>query len=363
MEYITLVGESYEKALEEARRKYGDEVRVHSRKEYTVGGGVFRRRQKRCELTLYLAPRKAGKVEQAVTKEDLAEFEKEAQTPDPSTLSEEERMDTRRPAKELQDRSEAERILDLNSISPPLRDHVLEDFQAGDDLALSLGDRIISSVRIDHESQAHPRKYQILVGPTGSGKTTSLAKIASLYQSVGRKVAIITLDSYRVGAYEQVKAFADAFDMPVELVSDEDAVLLAKDRFSDYDLVMVDTMGLSPADVPLNLKLRGLVGLFAQHETNCLLTCPATMKTVDLMKVWRNYSQFTRITSLVATKLDESESIGSFLSFAYEVDLPISFCTNGQAVPADLRKASTLVLMEYLTGFGVNIRPIIAQLS
>ena len=63
MEYITLVGESYEKALEEARRKYGDEVRVHSRKEYTVGGGVFRRRQKRCELTLYLAPRKAGKVE------------------------------------------------------------------------------------------------------------------------------------------------------------------------------------------------------------------------------------------------------------------------------------------------------------
>ena len=187
MEYITLVGESYEKALEEARRKYGDEVRVHSRKEYTVGGGVFRRRQKRCELTLYLAPRKAGKVEQAVTKEDLAEFEKEAQTPDPSTLSEEERMDTRRPAKELQARSEAERILDLNSISPPLRDHVLEDFQAGDDLALSLGDRIISSVRIDHESQAHPRKYQILVGPTGSGKTTSLAKIASLYQSVGRK--------------------------------------------------------------------------------------------------------------------------------------------------------------------------------
>ena len=304
MEYITLVGESYEKALEEARRKYGDEVRVHSRKEYTVGGGVFRRRQKRCELTLYLAPRKAGKVEPAVTKEDLAEFEKEAQTPDPSTLSEEERMDTRRPAKELQDRSEAERILDLNSISPPLRDHVLEDFQAGDDLALSLGDRIISSVRIDHESQAHPRKYQILVGPTGSGKTTSLAKIASLYQSVGRKVAIITLDSYRVGAYEQVKAFADAFDMPVTLVSHEDAVLLAKDRFSDYDLVMVDTMGLSPADVPLNLKLRGLVGLFAQHETNCLLTCPATMKTVDLMKVWRNYSQFTRITSLVATKLD-----------------------------------------------------------
>ena len=106
-----------------------------------------------------------------------------------------------------------------------------------------------------------------------------------------------------------------------------------------------------------------LFALFEAADTSYLLTCPATMKTEDMLKQWRHYDQFVKVNSLIVTKLDESQSIGSFLTFAYEAGLPISFCTNGQGVPEDLKKASTLVLMEYLDGFDLHIRPIIGQLT
>ena len=270
MQYITIVSDTYEKALDEAKRKYGDALRVHSRREYTVGGGLFTRKRHKCELTCYLVEPRAGerkaKKEETVTRQDLAEFEKEAQTPDPSRLSEAERLDTAQPARQLEGERRVHDILDLNGIRLKLRDHILDGFEPSDDLDLALSDRIISSVEIDHENQAHPRRYQVFLGPTGSGKTTTLAKIASLYKTVGKDVGIICLDSYRVGAFEQVKAFADAFSIPAVLVKDEDAVLLAKDGMRDKDLVLVDTMGLSPNDIPLNLKLRGLLALFEAAE-------------------------------------------------------------------------------------------------
>lgn len=363
MEYITIVSDTYEKALEEAGRKYGNRVRVHSRREYTVGGGLFRKKRRRCELTCYLVSEKEAD-RQTVSKQDLREFEREARTPDPSSLTDEEKLDTLQPAKEVGQEGEAERILDLNSISLRLREHILDGFEAGEDLQLSLSDRIISSVRIDHEHQAHPSRYQIFIGPTGSGKTTTLAKIASLYKTVGRDVGIISLDSYRVGAFEQISAFADAFGMPSILVSDEDQVITAREKMADKDLVLVDTMGLSPDDVALNLKLKGLLSLFEENSTSYLLTCPASIRTEDMLRQYRHYmGQIRRIDSLIVTKLDESESIGSFLTFAYEVDRPVSFCTNGQGVPDDLKKASTLVIMEYLKGFNRDFKAIIGQLT
>ncbi len=361
MEYITIVSDSYEKALEEARRKYGSALRVHSRREYTVGGGLFAKKRKKCELTCYLSSTKTS--EETVTRQDLAEFEKEARTPDPETLSAKDKLDTMRPAKELEDSRRIEEILDMNEIRGRLREHVLENFDGGDDLMLSLGDKIISSVGIDHENQAHPKKYQIFLGSTGSGKTTTLAKIACLYQVAGHDVAILSLDSYRIGAFEQIKAFADAFNIPSALVRDEGDVIPSLDLFRNKDIVFVDTMGLSLNDRALNLKLRGLISLFDRKNTGSMLICPANVKAQDLMKQFRHYVQFVSIDSLIVTKLDESESVGSFLTFAYESGLPVSFCTNGQGVPDDLKKASTLVLMEYLKGFDMGLRPVIGQLT
>ncbi len=360
MEYITITSDTYENAVAEAKAKYGPRIRVHSRRDYTVGGGLFTKKRNKSEIVCYLSNEK--EETENVTLKDLKEFEKEAQTPDPSTLTAAERRETVLVKEENEDIKEAEKLLDLNEITGPLREHLLIDFSKGNDLALTLSDRIISSVNIDHASQAHPKKYMVFLGPTGSGKTTTLAKIGALYQSVGKSVAIITLDSYRVGAYEQVKAFGDAFDIPVAMVKGEDEVLLAQDRFKDHELVLVDTMGISPVDGALNLKLKGLLSLFKEKETSYVLLAAANLKENDLMKQYRRYRDYS-ISSLIVTKLDETESIGSFLSFSYQSGKPLLFCTNGQKVPTDLKKISTTVVLEYLKGFGIDVNRIAAQLS
>lgn len=361
MEYITITSDTYENAVAQAKEKYGTRVRIHSRRDYTVGGGLFMRKRPRCEIVCYLS--NAREEDDKASAKDIREFEKEAKTPDPTTLTAEERSQT---VLSSDDRAlkEATELLELNEITSPLKEKILDEFaiEGNEDLAISVADKIFSLVKIDHENQARPARYMVFLGPTGSGKTTTLAKIAKLYQDVGRKVAIITLDSYRVGAYEQTKAFGDAFDIPVELVQGEDEVLTAQDRLSDYDLVLVDTMGVSPKDGALNLKLKGMLSLFNPSDSLFVLICAANLKASDLMMQYRHYHDF-KIGSLIVTKLDETESIGSFLSFSYKCGKPMLFCTNGQKVPSDLKKVSTTVILEYLRGFGINVSQLAAQLS
>lgn len=362
MEYITITGDSYESAVDEAKKKYGERVRIHSRRDFTVGGGLFTRKRNRCEIVCYLAS--GGNTSQdAVSDRDLREFEKEARTPDPSSLTLEEKLETDLTRRTREAEKTVDALLEENDIKGPFRDKVTDDFNYdAPDIALELSDRIISAVAIDHLSQAHPKKYMVFIGPTGSGKTTTLAKIAYLYKNVGRRVAIITLDSYRVGAIEQVKAYGDAFSIPVLPVSGEDEVILAQDRLRDFDLVLVDTMGVSPEDGALNLKLKGLLSLFSEKETAFVLALAANLKSDDMMKQYRSYGAYP-VSSLICTKLDETESIGSFLTFQYRAGKPVSFVTCGQKVPQDLKKASTTVVLEYLKGFGIDVKRLAAQLS
>ncbi len=368
MEYITLVGDDYDALVGEARRKYGERLRIHSRRDFTVGGGLFAKKRKRTEIICYLtgsAPLSPS-LEKGTAQKDIDQFEKEARTPDPETLSAEEKLDTTVHEKERVREAwewEVEHLLDLNDIRGSYRSFLLKEFHPDENnVALSLSDRIISQAIIEHNLQAHPTKYMVFLGPTGSGKTTTMAKIGALYQSVGKKVAFITLDSYRVGAFEQVQAFGRAFNIPVDVVRDEDDMILTTERFSSFDLVLIDTMGISPNDKALNLKLRGLLGTLNFKQTSFILCCGANLKCEDLIKQYNELNVFP-LSAMIVTKLDETESIGSCLSFSYETKLPLFFCTNGQNVPADLKKASTTVILQYLNGFGIDMRRLAAQLS
>jgi len=367
MEYITLVGDDYDALVEDARKKYGELLRIHSRRDFTVGGGLFAKKRKKTEIICYLAKAPVGLQEspsQSTSANDMDQFEKEAQTPDPDTLTESEKLDTKVHEKSVREawEWEVEHLLDLNDIRGNYRDFLLKDFRPEGNVALSLSDRIISSAIIEHKLQAHPSKFMVLLGPTGSGKTTTMAKIGALYQSVGKRVAFITLDSYRVGAFEQVQAFGRAFNIPVVMVRDEDDMILASERFASYDLVMIDTMGISPNDKALNLKLRGLLGTLNYRQTSFVICCGANLKCEDLLKQYNELNVFP-LSALIVTKLDETESIGSCLAFSYETKLPLFFCTNGQNVPSDLKKASTTVILQYLNGFGIDMRRLAAQLS
>lgn len=374
MQYITFTADTYEEAVAKARKEYGDRIRIHSRRDYTVGGGLFAKKRNRSEITCYLTDSKPVEEvkETVVSNKELEEFEKEAKTPNPETLTKEEIFETdltkveevvEEEVNSDENYKKAVELLEENNIRGAYKDFLLSSPFITDDVYLELSDRILSSVELDHKNQAHPKKFVVFLGPTGSGKTTTLAKIAHLYKTISQKrVAILTLDSYRIGAYEQIKAYSDAFGIPVELIDGEDDVLLKIEQFNDYDLVLVDTMGISPKDGALNLKLKGMLNLLPKNETMHLFVCAANIKRDDILKQYKNYSSYG-FTSMIVTKMDETESVGSILTFSYETKLPLLFFANGQKVPEDLKKASTTVVLEYLKGFGYNVQHLAQQLT
>ena len=326
MQYYTVVAESYESALNKARELYGNDIRINSRRDYYTRGGLFTRREPRCEIVCYLAEG-TGKKKKVTDEKDMTEFEKEARTPDPSSLSRSERLDT-----EI------------------YREKEMSDAEKE------------ASSGVDYTRQVHPKRFVVFIGPTGSGKTTTLAKTAYLYAKSGKRVAVISLDTYRVGAYEQIKAFGDALSIPVAMAGAEDELVSAYESFSWKDVIFIDTMGLSPKDQELNLRLRALLGVLDKDRTDFILTVSASMKEEDAMEQFTSYSEFG-ISSLAVTKLDETETIGNVLSFSYKTSTPIMLFTDGQKVPDDIKKASSALILEYLKGFGLDMKGYRSQVS
>lgn len=354
MQYISIVADSYEEAVREAKAKYGDAIRIHSRRDYTTQGGLFTKKHKKCEITCYISSSQSFSKS---SREDMDEFEKEAKTPDPLSLSRKERLDTEVHRGTADGMTEAERILRENYISGPLKDKLVDSFSSTkDDAPRLLMERIMSLMAPDYSKLSHPSRVICYLGPTGAGKTTTLSKVAYMYKSFGKKVGIITLDSYRVGAFDQIKAFGEALDISVKTAKDEEELLSALESYTYYDLILVDTMGLSSRDIELNLRLKGLAMVLLRLNTTFSLVLSASMKEEDMIKHYERYKDDFNIDSLVITKLDESTTIGNALSFSYRYSLPILFYTDGQKVPEDLLKASTDVLVSYLTGFGLDKR-------
>ncbi len=353
MQYYTVTADSYEEAVRKATELYGSGIRIHSRRDYTTGGHLFRRRRQHCEIVCYLA--ETGKEESQKSKEkDISEFAKEAKTPDPSTLSPSERLDTEI-YRENEKLTEAAALLSLNHITGKLYEMLLKDFPSSGDVPMILSERILNSVAIDYERQVHPRHFVVFVGPTGSGKTTTLAKAAYLYSREGKSVGIITLDTYRTGAVEQMEAFGRALSIPVLSAGAEDELIRAAEHFSWKDIVLIDTMGLSPHDKELNLKLAGMLSVLDKDRTDYILTVNACMKEEDIMQQGTAYSRFSP-SSLAVTKLDETETIGNVLSFSAGSSIPILFFTDGQKVPETISKASGALVLEHMKGLGLDMQ-------
>lgn len=186
----------------------------------------------------------------------------------------------------------------------------------------------------------HPGGPRILaiVGPTGVGKTTTIAKLAGrLVHGAKRRVAFITLDTYRVGAVEQLRAYADLLNAPFEVAFTPADALRAVEKFNNVDVILLDTTGRSPLDAPRVAELTGALGHVDRLEV--LLTLSATSSIETLRTIARQFAGL-RPTGLVITKLDETHHCGPAFSVAFEQKLPIAFLCNGQDVPGDLERAS-----------------------
>jgi flagellar biosynthesis protein FlhF len=187
-----------------------------------------------------------------------------------------------------------------------------------------------------------------LVGPTGVGKTTTIAKLAANYRlREKRRVGLITVDTYRVAAVEQLRTYADIIDLPMEVVATPREMREAVARMSHLDLVLMDTAGRSPRDEVKIQELKSMLGEAEPDEVQLVLSSTAGAKSL-LATAERFVDVGT--TALVLTKLDEASSLGHLVSLVRECRLPVSYLTDGQNVPDDIEVAERRRLAYMLLG-------------
>ncbi|MBI4610323.1 MAG: hypothetical protein HY726_15090 [Candidatus Rokubacteria bacterium] len=174
------------------------------------------------------------------------------------------------------------------------------------------------------------------VGPTGAGKTTTMAKVAATAQLThGRKIGLVTMDTYRIGAIPQLKVYADLLKSPLQVVTEPDEMDRALAALDSQDLVFIDTIGRSP----LGSSVDKLVPfLDAAHADEVHLVLPATTRSVDLLGAAKGFARL-RPNRLCFTKLDETSHYGGILSVSHATALPLTWLGIGQEVPDDLEEA------------------------
>ena len=189
------------------------------------------------------------------------------------------------------------------------------------------------------------------IGPTGVGKTTTIAKIASKYKvEYNRKVAFITADTYRIAATEQLKVYANILDAPMSIVYSVEDINEAIEKYADYDLIFVDTAGFSHKNEQQRSDTKRLLeGIKAECSKEVYLVLSATTKYNDLMDIVDVYKEISTY-KLIFTKLDETSSYGNLLNIKLYADADLSYVTIGQNVPDDIEVFDTQKIVRQLLG-------------
>jgi len=201
-----------------------------------------------------------------------------------------------------------------------------------------LNGRIKERLRVTPGLLTDPnRRVLACVGPTGVGKTTTLAKIAARARlDHGRSVGVISLDTFRVGAVEQWQRYATLMGIPFQIANDRQSFLRALSEMQT-DLVLVDTAGRSVHGTAW--PLGGCLQEISDREVNVMLVLPAWLRATDVTRVLEMYDD-PLPTELVVTKLDETYQVGGILHAALPNELPFAYLCNGPRVPEDILDAS-----------------------
>lgn len=201
---------------------------------------------------------------------------------------------------------------------------------------------------LPHPGQRSPGRIQSLVGPTGVGKTTTLAKLAAHHALFNhRRVALITIDTYRIGAVEQLRTYGEIIGIPVEVVFTPEELAKVVQRHQDKDLLLMDTIGRPSHNLHQVQELKRFIDAIAPVETFLVLSC--TTKDRDLQRIIQDY-RLVQYDQLIFTKVDETQSLGCILNTAYQAQVPVAYLTNGQVVPDDLAIASPAELAKLIMG-------------
>jgi flagellar biosynthesis protein FlhF len=195
-----------------------------------------------------------------------------------------------------------------------------------------------------------PSKIICLVGASGSGKTTTISKLAVHFsKSLGKKVIWVSADTVRAGAIAETRAYADAIGVPLRLVyTPEDLTNLIQANHQ-ADILLIDTPGYNPCDEEQMVELGAMLTRLPERST--YLVSPATTKEADLIQAVASLGLF-KIRGLIITKMDETYSFGSVYNFVYQSQLPMALFSSGKQILGDLRQATAGKIVSALFGKG-----------
>lgn len=190
------------------------------------------------------------------------------------------------------------------------------------------------------------KKAIALIGPTGVGKTTTLAKLGAYYGIIkGKKVKFISMDNYRVGAVQQLKIYSEIMEIAFSKVTSIEEIQNEID-YDMYDVILIDTAGRNQKNEEDLSEIKEFLDVL-DNKVNICLVISSTTKYRDLLEILDRFSVIN-YTNIIATKIDETNSFGQILSALVEKNLTLSYISFGQSVPEHLKSATKINLMETL---------------
>jgi len=215
------------------------------------------------------------------------------------------------------------------------------------------------SISIYREEENHQKpKIMVLVGPTGVGKTTTISKLAAIF-GIGTDeikavdVRMVTIDAFRICAKEQLESIGNIMQIPVCCVENKNALRKEIAINSEYtDLFLIDTIGKSPKDAAKLGEMKEILDGCPKYAHSHLVIS-ANTKTSDIEEILRQFEPFN-YRSIILTKMDETDRIGNVISALAEKGKSISYITDGQTVPVDIKRASVVRFLTSLEGFKIN---------
>lgn len=337
---VKMISSTPESAYELAMSRYGDSFKLISAKQIfdTASGDL------KCEITISLPKDKFLQFPKKQKENHELQSELEALKRELASIKD---VRKNRVISLLEQKGISKEWLD--EITAPLIGSTL--YEDDKQLVSYILQEIDESLEIKKEDFKE-QKIMMFVGPTGVGKTTTVAKLAARYAYMLEKrlrVALINLDSFKVGAIEQLSHFANIMKLEHFAAKGVDELQGILVQVKKYDVVLIDTAGMSPFDTEKLIKTVEYLSSNSNVKIEVTLVIPATAKFKDAKDIYQTFS-FLDIDSLILSKMDETKHLGDILSFVLLQPIALSYFSIGQEVPDDLMVANKEYILQKFIG-------------